>query len=136
MSGQEYARAMRLTLRDNLPFTTLTLTYQGTTLNVSHVLVDTGSATTLLAADLVATIGIIPIPQDVLHILRGVGGSEVVFARRLDALQVGACRLTPFDVEIGAMDYGFAMGGILGMDFLRQAGALLDLRQLTIVFPA
>jgi hypothetical protein len=29
------------------------------------------------------------------------------------------------------MDYGFEIGGILGMDFLRAAGTI-DLRQLTI----
>jgi hypothetical protein len=55
---------MPLTLRDNLPFITITVTYQGTTMDIPQVLVDTGSATTLLAADIVATIGIVPLPQD------------------------------------------------------------------------
>lgn len=126
---------MRLTLHDNLPFLTITVTYQGGTMELRHVLVDTGSATTLLAADSVAMIGIVPAPQDVLHVLRGVGGSEVVFTRRLDALQVGPCRLAPFDVEVGGMDYGVAMDGIVGMDFLARAGALIDVRRLTITLP-
>ena len=39
-----------------------------------------------------------------------------------------------FEVEIGEMDYGFEMGGILGMDFLRAAGAVIDLGRLTIEF--
>jgi predicted aspartyl protease len=125
---------MPLTLRDNLPFSTITVTYQGTTMDIPQVLVDTGSATTLLAADSVATIGIVPLPQDVLHTLRGVGGTEVVFTRRLDALQVGACRLTDFEIEVGGMDYGFEMHGILGMDFLTQAGAMINLREMTIAF--
>ena len=30
------------------------------------------------------------------------------------------------------MDYGFDIGGILGMDFLRGAGAVLNLRDLTL----
>ena len=50
---------MPLTLRDNLPFTTITVTYQGRTMDIPQVLVDTGSATTLLAADIVATIGMV-----------------------------------------------------------------------------
>ena len=33
-------------------------------MDIPQVLVDTGSATTLLAADIVATIGIVPLPQD------------------------------------------------------------------------
>jgi len=32
---------MPLTLRDNLPFTTITVTYQGTTMDIPQVLVDT-----------------------------------------------------------------------------------------------
>jgi hypothetical protein len=80
------------------------------------------------------TNGIVSLPQDVLHTLRGVGGTEVVFTRRLDALQVGACRLTDFEIKVGGMDYGFAMHGILGMDFLTRAGAIINLREMTIAF--
>jgi hypothetical protein len=125
---------MPLTLRDNLPFTTITVTYQGTSMDIPQVLVDTGSAATLLAADTVVAIGIVPLPQDVLHTLRGVGGTEVVFTRRLDALQVGERQLTNFDIEVGGMDYGFEMHGILGMDFLTRAGAIINLREMTITF--
>jgi hypothetical protein len=32
------------------------------------------------------------------------------------------------------MDYGFEIGGILGMDFLRAAGATIDLHNLTLAF--
>jgi hypothetical protein len=32
------------------------------------------------------------------------------------------------------MDYGFELGGILGMDFLQSTGAVLNLRDLTIDF--
>ena len=125
---------MPLTLRDNLPFTTVTVTYQGTTVDVPHVLVDTGSAATLLAADIVAAIGIVPLPEDILHTLRGVGGTEVVFTRLLDSLQVGEHRLTNFEIEVGGMDYGFEMHGILGMDFLTRAGVIINLREMTIAF--
>ena len=125
---------MRLTLRDNLLFTTVTVAYQGITMDIQHVLVDTGSAATLLAADSVAGRGIVPLPQDMLHTIRGVGGTEVVFTRRLDYLQVRERRLTDFEIEVGGMDYGFELHGILGMDFLMQAGAILDLQAMTITF--
>ena len=103
-------------------------------MDIPQVLVGTGSATTLLAADIVATIGIVPLPQDVLHTLRGVGGTEVVFTRRLDALQVGERRLTDFEIEVGGMDYSFAMHGILDMNFLTCAGAIINLGEMTIAF--
>lgn len=37
-----------------------------------------------------------------------------------------------FKIEIGAMKYGIEMNGILGMDFLLQAGATIDLAELKI----
>jgi hypothetical protein len=37
-------------------------------------------------------------------------------------------------VEIGEMDYGFEIGGILGLDFLRAAGVVIDLGKLSIDF--
>jgi len=59
---------------------------------------------------------------------------KVVFEKQLDYLQIGSQRIEQFAVEIGAMDYGFSIHGILGMDFLLQAGAVLDLNEMKIEF--
>jgi len=127
---------MRLDLRHELPFVSLVLRYRGASLVVPDVLVDTGSASTIVAADAVSAIGLIPEPTDILRTLRGIGGREVVFTRVLDQIQVGERSLPRFMVEIGGMDYGFAISGILGMDFLLQAGAAIDLGRREIDFPA
>jgi hypothetical protein len=58
----------------------------------------------------------------------------VVFSRQVDYLQLGERRLTDFEIEVGGMDYGFAINGILGMDFLTNARAIIDLGILTIQF--
>lgn len=101
---------MQLTLKDELPFTTLKIAYQGAEIEVADVLVDTGSASTILSADIMAQIGITPEPTDMLQ------------------------RLSQFQIEIGGMDYGFGISGILGMDFLVQAGAIIHLRDLELEF--
>ena len=59
-----------------------------------------------------------------------------MFVRQLDELQVGPQKLAPFVVQISGMDYGFEIEGILGMDFLRRSGAVIDLRRLQIEFAA
>ncbi|MEJ2264893.1 MAG: retropepsin-like aspartic protease [Anaerolineales bacterium] len=125
---------MQFVLKDNLPFIPVTVAYQGETITIPDVLIDTGSATTILSADMVRRIHIIPSPEDVLYRIRGVGGGEVVFSRSVDFLQVGEKQLTAFEIEVGGMDYGFDIRGILGMDFLMQAGAILDLQAMTIEF--
>jgi hypothetical protein len=96
------------------------------------MLVDTGSASTVLSADVAAEIGIVPQPGDRLRRRRGVGGHEVVFTRRVDRIEAGGHGLGGFELEIGAMEYGFDIGGMLGMDFLRAAGAILNVRDLTL----
>ena len=57
-----------------------------------------------------------------------------MFSRRVDRFAIGGHGLDNFEIEIGEMDYGFQLGGILGMDFLRAARARIDLDQLTISF--
>ena len=108
---------MRLQLQDNLPFTAVTLYDRGQSIEILNVLIDTGSATTILAADAVHKVQIVPEPDDTLYTIRGVGGSEVVFSRKVDALELGECHLDQFEIEVGGMDYGFSINGILGMDF-------------------
>ena len=132
--GSVSAGTMRLTLRDSLPFATLVLVHRGQAKEVSDILVDTGSASTVIAAEVAAQIGIVPEPDDRLRALRGVGGREVVFTRRLDRVELGFAGVDDFEIEIAGMDYGFQISGILGMDFLRATRSILDLDQLEIRF--
>jgi len=57
-----------------------------------------------------------------------------VFSRQVDRLRVGPCSLENFEIEVGGFDYGFDINGILGMDFLLSAGAVLDMSNLTLEF--
>lgn len=125
---------MRLTLRDNLLFVAVTVVMQGRQIEIPDVVIDTGSASTLLSADSLAAIGIAPNPDDVLYTVRGVGGAEVVFARQIDQLRIGSYSVPDFEIEVGGMDYGFAINGIIGTDFLLLTGAVIDLNVLTLEF--
>lgn len=104
---------MQLTLRDNLPFVTVTLAYQDNQVTVPNILIDTGSARSIFSADTVSSIQIAPAPDDVLIVIRGIGGTEVVFTRLVDYIQLGERRLSLFEIEVGSMDYGLDIQGIL-----------------------
>ena len=125
---------MKLQLRDNLPFTSLLLSYHGQQVEISPVLIDTGSASTMLSADVVAQVGIIPQEDDTLFTIRGVGGVEVVYTRQVDKLTLGEKSLDKFMIELGGMDYGFEINGILGMDYLAAARAIINLNSFEINF--
>ena len=58
----------------------------------------------------------------------------MVFSRKVDQIEIGERRLKSFEIEIGAMEYGFEINGILGMDFLTKAKAIINLHELKIEF--
>jgi predicted aspartyl protease len=125
---------MKLEIINGLPFISVGLVYHQQAIEIPYVLVDTGSATTVISSDWGRKIGIVPEISDTIRTLRGVGGSEVVFTRRLDYVRFGQKNLEHFETEFGAMEYGFQINGILGMDFLLNAKACVNLNDLSIDF--
>lgn len=123
---------MNLRLRDGLPFVTAVISYQGRQIQLENVLLDTGSAGTVFAVDRVLTIGLQIEPNDEIHRIRGVGGSEFVFQKIVDKLRAGPLEVQSFPIQVGAMDYGIPVDGILGVDFLHKAGAIIDLAALQL----
>ena len=49
-------------------------------------------------------------------------------------MRIGQCQVTEIEIEVGGMDYGFEIQGILGMDFLLQARAIINLCNLDLEF--
>ena len=95
---------MNIQMRDGLPYVTVTLLYGGQQLDLANVLLDTGSAGTLFAADQVLAIGLQYEADDPVQRIRGIGGAEFVFVKRIDRLSVGELQVSDFAIEVGAMD--------------------------------
>ncbi|PTX17787.1 retropepsin-like aspartic protease [Halanaerobium congolense] len=100
--------------------------------SLDNVLIDTGSASSILKAELVEDIGIKLEPEDTIGSVRGVGGSEFVYIKKIDSLSIGDLNVEDFKIDIGEMDYGFDIDVIIGMDFLQRTGAIIDLDKGTI----
>ncbi|MCP4659465.1 MAG: hypothetical protein GY856_29000 [bacterium] len=58
----------------------------------------------------------------------------IVYNRVVDHLSVAEAFVSDFAVEIGGMDYGFEIQGIIGMDFLQRTGSMINLNDMTIDF--
>ena len=123
---------MKLKLDGGLPFITIEAGWRQSSLKLESVLLDAGSASTVLSADRLSTLGIKLEPEDPIHRIVGVGGGEFVYCKRLPWVTLGNCRALDFPVEIGAMSYGFRIDGILGMDLMQQIGLLIDLHKLEV----
>ena len=123
---------MRIELRDGLLFVSVRLRHGGQELELHDVLLDTGSAGTVFSIHAVSMVGLTYDPDDPLHRIHGIGGSEFVFMKRVNQLAIGEREVRDFSVEIGGMDYGFQLDGIVGTDLLLAVGAVIDLTTLEI----
>ncbi|WP_315371550.1 retropepsin-like aspartic protease [Paenibacillus xylanexedens] len=108
------------------PFISIKLEFRGKVLQLEKVLLDTGSASTLLNADVVREVGMVPEENDLVEIIRGVGGIEYVYTKSLDSITVDGTTINEFQVEIGNMDYGLEIDGILGFNFMKQTGVVIN----------
>lgn len=118
--------------KHGLIFAELTIRFRGKEKTIENVLIDTGSGGTILKSDIVFEVGVEMEPTDSIETIRGVGGSEFVFLKCIDELDLGGLSLKDFECEIGAMDYGFDINGIVGMNFLKEVGAVIDLEKMDI----
>ncbi|HUP42433.1 MAG TPA: retropepsin-like aspartic protease [Thermoanaerobaculia bacterium] len=123
---------MRIRLQGGLLYVPVQIAFRGRDLVLDDVVLDTGSAGSVVSADAVLPLSLVPEPLDRLRRIRGVGGVEFVFTKRLDRIAVGDLAASDFEVEVGALDYGFSVQGILGLDSLLQAKAVIDLGALEL----
>jgi predicted aspartyl protease len=87
---------MNLKLKYGLPFVEVKLTHKGKSLSFDNFLIDTGSASTIIAAEIAVELGLGPEPLDVIRKIHGVGGIEYVYEKRINKIQLGAKKLTWF----------------------------------------
>ncbi len=123
---------MKIQIQKGLPYINASLFYKKRQIHFNNVLLDTGSAGSVFSADKLLSIGLSLERRDSVHRIRGVGGAEFVFTKRVDSLTVDNFKVHNFKIEIGAMEYGIDIDGIIGMDFLLRAKATIDFKDLKI----
>ncbi|MNN46328.1 hypothetical protein D3C81_1607070 [compost metagenome] len=53
-----------------------------------------------------------------------------MFFKTVDSIEIEDITLDQFEIEVGEMEYGFPIEGILGFDFMQAAGIIIDSKQL------
>lgn len=126
---------VKLDLKYGLPFCKVTLIYKAKSMFLDNVLLDTGSGGTIFKMDKVDEIGVTIEKDDTIETISGVGGVEFVYKKNVDGISLGNLEIRNFIIEVGVMDYGFEINGIIGMDFLKEVGAIIDLDKMAIYKP-
>ena len=122
----------QFTITNNLPFTSATIQVNNATLVLDKVLIDTGSAATLFRTDDLYDLGVEFTPHDVIRRMMGVGGIEFVVEKQIDGLVVGELMVETFTIQLGALNYGIPLNGIIGTDFLLKTNAIVDFQRLNL----
>jgi predicted aspartyl protease len=123
---------MKLYFDYGLPFAELELINGDKRIILSKALIDTGSATTIISTETAIGIGLGPQADDEISLVRGVGGVEAVFEKHVEKIVIDTAALNNFKIDVGAMDYGFEIDAIIGMDILKQAKALINFNEMTL----
>lgn len=115
-----------------LPFCQVTLLYKGKSMSLDNVLLDTGSGGSVFKMDKVDELGITIEGDDSIDTISGVGGVEFVYKKNIAGISIGNLEVRDFTIEVGVMDYGFEINGIIGMDFMKDVGAIIDLDKMIV----
>jgi hypothetical protein len=122
----------KITIAYRLPFVSVTIRANNQSLFLENVLLDSGSAATIFRTDDLAKLGVYLNDEDQIRYIVGTGGMEYVVEKQIAAVELGDLVVSPFTIELSAMDYGIPMNGIIGFDFLRTVRAVIDLQKLEV----
>ena len=109
-----------------LPFIAITLDVEGVEIEFDNALIDTGSSSSLFNIDKLLDKGLGAMQTDIIVEMVGIGGTEHVFQREINAVKIAMCHIANPTVQFGEMDYGFEIDGIIGADLLSQICAVID----------
>ena len=123
---------MKLTLKFGLPFVEVVLIHKSKRVHLSNVLIDTGSASTIISADIAFDLDLTPEPFDKIRRIHGIGGVEFVYEKFIDGITLDAVVVSHPRVQVGTMDYGIEINAILGVDFLAASKVIIDMGKMTI----
>ncbi len=100
---------------------------------IDHVIVDTGAAHTILLADYLDELDVELADTDELVKASGYGGMVYGAVRKkMDKIELGGIAIENIKVDFGVIDPYDRINGLLGLNFLRSAKAVIDLDSLVI----
>lgn len=125
---------MKIEMYDGLPLVSILLSYNGKTIHLENVLLDTGCSTTIFDTDEVETIGlIIDRTNGRPKRMYGIGGeSELCYEQIVSDIKINHHLFNSFQLQLGITKETYGFNGILGIDFMVESGAIIDLKEMIV----
>lgn len=118
-----------------LIYTSLKLTYKGRTKIIDKLVVDTGAAKSFISVDAVYDIDLSFEDDDYITTVFGIGGPDNSFQKILDCVEFGSRKFENYKIDFGGFHGIYDINGLIGLDLLKDAGVIIDLKNIKIIEP-
>lgn len=124
---------LRLQLKDGLLYTTINLRHEEKCILVEDVIIDTGAFHTIIAPVYLEKLDVAFSDEDELVKASGYGGTVSYAVRKsIDLIECENIKINDMKIDFGEIDPNERVNGLIGLDFLRKAGVILDLVDLVM----
>lgn len=114
-------------------YTSITLKYEDKYIEVDDVIIDTGAFHTIIALDYLEKMDVSFSDEDELVKASGYGGTVSYSVRKkMYSLECEDIKINDIKIDFGVIDPNERVNGLIGLDFLRKAGVILDLVDLVM----
>lgn len=122
-----------LYFKEGLLYVSILLRHGEKEIIVDDVIVDTGASHTIILSDYLAELDVELSDTDELVKSSGYGGMICGAVRKkMDRMEVGDMAKEDMKIDFGVIDPYDRINGLLGLDFLKSARAVIDLDSLVI----
>jgi predicted aspartyl protease len=123
---------LKLEYKDGLLYTSIKLAYDGKTLEINNIVVDTGASFCIIEPSSIEELGFTLNKDDEIETFYGVNGVFSYIKRTADSLILDKVILNNIDFYLGTIDAN--INGLLGLDILIKSNAIINLDKMNIEF--
>ncbi|OBZ12899.1 MULTISPECIES: retropepsin-like aspartic protease [Bacillales] len=124
---------MKMNYDGQLLTAAITLCYRGKTLQVTDIIIDTGSTHTVFNPDTLEAIGVTYENGDPVYEAYGIGGTVPFYTKVMDYIQLDKLKAEKIEVDVGMLPKSHK--GLLGLDILKTHGFIVDMDKLELYTP-
>lgn len=118
---------IQLKFKHSLLFCELDIVINNQKIHLNNVLIDTGSATTLINSDYISLDG----TEEFINIY-GVGGYEAVLNKQFKSISINNIPLKNIVLSVGELDYGINIDMLIGLDLLKLLNADININDMIL----
>lgn len=123
---------MKLKYSEGLLYTSIKINYNGKTIEINNIVVDTGATYCIIEPSVIESLGITLTKDDEVETFFGVNSIFSYVKRTVDSIGIDDVLINKVDMYIGSVADN--IDGLLGLDALISSAAKIDLKNMETRF--